>query len=37
MIFERPLDELVEKIGGDQFVDICTGKVHCEWLGSGEY
>jgi hypothetical protein len=32
VVFETSLNELMEQIRGDQFVDICTGKMDCEWL-----
>lgn len=32
MVLEDPLDELMEEVGSDQFVYICTGKMLSEWL-----
>lgn len=34
MVFECPFDDLVEKIGGKQFVYVCPGKVSCKRLQS---
>jgi hypothetical protein len=34
MIFERPFDDLVEKVRGEKFVYICTWEVGCERLMS---
>lgn len=34
MILERSLDCLVEKIWGEEFVDICSWEVGREWLVS---
>jgi len=32
VVFENSLDELVEEVWGDQFVDVCMRKVFGEWL-----
>ena len=32
VIFEYSLDELVEKVRGNQFINICTGKVFSKGL-----
>lgn len=32
VVFERALDHLMEDIGGDQFVNVCTRKLSCEGL-----
>jgi hypothetical protein len=36
MVLENPLDELVEQVWCDEFVDIGVGEVFCEGLDSGE-
>jgi hypothetical protein len=32
VILEYTLDDLMEKIGGEEFVNVRTGKHHCERL-----
>ena len=32
MVLERALDELVQNVGCEKLVYVCTGKVICEWL-----
>ena len=32
MVFECPLDGLVEEVGGEEFVYICTWEPSSEWL-----
>lgn len=32
MILESPLDDLVQKIGREKFVDVGTGKASGKWL-----
>lgn len=36
VVLEHPLDELVEQVWTNQFVDICIGEVFCKRLGGGE-
>ncbi len=35
MILECPLDDLVEEIGRQKFMNICSWKVMCKWLYNG--
>jgi hypothetical protein len=37
VVFEGPFDELVQKVRGDQLVDVRTREVHREWLEVGEH
>jgi len=30
VVLKRPFDELVKEIGGEKFVDVCTGEIICE-------
>ena len=32
VIFENPFDELMEEVGGYQFMNVCMGKIVCKWL-----
>jgi hypothetical protein len=32
VIFECPLDGLMEEVRGEKFVDICAREIHHEWL-----
>ena len=32
VIFEGSFDSLVQEIGGEQDMYVCTGEVCCEWL-----
>ena len=36
VVFEHSLNDLVEEVWGDQFVDVCMGKVFGKWLGDDE-
>jgi len=32
VVLERALDDLVEEVRGQKFVNVGTGKVGCKWL-----
>lgn len=32
VVLEGSFDQLMEKIGGQEFMDICSRKMICEWL-----